>query len=135
LLCTRASPFPPFHDVADQLRAGTADRTASLAWWFAADALERPDPLVGVVRAMLENSDAQAWAAALDSIAVFDVLDELRGLPMAVDVVAAEHDGVAVPGHMADMAAATPRGQLHTIPGARHLVPLQRPDLVAPIIT
>lgn len=135
VVCSRAAPFPSFHEVATGLRAGTADRTASLARWFTPDELAGADPLVGSVRAQLEAADAQAWAAALDMIADFDVRAELPRITVPVDVVAAEHDGVGDPAHMARIAAAVPQGRLHVVPGAHHLLPLQRPDLVAPILS
>jgi 3-oxoadipate enol-lactonase len=135
LLCTRSSPFPAFHAVAAGLRAGTEDRGSSLARWFTADELARPDPLVVAVRAVLHAADAGTWAAALESIAEFDVLAELPRVIVAADVVAAEYDGVAVPDHMAAMAAALPRGRLHVLDGARHLAPLQLPGTITRILT
>jgi pimeloyl-ACP methyl ester carboxylesterase len=134
VICSRAAPFPAFHALADGLRVGTADRTASLARWFDAEEMARPDPLVATVRSRLEDADTDAWAGALDMIADFDVVDELHEIAVPVDIVAAEHDGVGDPGHMTLMAGAVPCGRLHILPGARHLLPLQRPDLIAPII-
>jgi 3-oxoadipate enol-lactonase len=134
VICSRAAPFPAFHALADGLRVGTADRTASLARWFDAEEMARPDPLVATVRSRLEDADTDAWAGALDMIADFDVVDELHEIAVPVDIVAAEHDGVGDPGHMTLMAGALPCGRLHILPGARHLLPLQRPDLIAPII-
>jgi 3-oxoadipate enol-lactonase len=134
VICSRTAPFPAFHALADGLRAGTADRTASLARWFDAEEMACPDPLVATVRSRLEDADTDAWAGALDMIADFDVVDELHEIAVPVDIVAAEHDGVGDPGHMTLMAGAVPCGRLHILPGARHLLPLQRPDLIAPII-
>lgn len=131
LVCSRAAPFPSFHTVAGGLRAGTADRTASLARWFAPEDLARPNPLVASVRAQLVGADPQAWAAAMDMIADFDVLDALPGLAVPVDVVAAEHDGVGTPEHMARIAETAPRSTFRVAPGAYHLLPLQRPEFVA----
>jgi pimeloyl-ACP methyl ester carboxylesterase len=65
---------------------------------------------------------------------VFDSLEDLSRVAAPVDVVAAEHDGVAAPEHMADVAAALPRGRLHVLAGARHLAPLQRPDEIAVVL-
>ncbi|MDT7553810.1 MAG: 3-oxoadipate enol-lactonase [Pseudonocardiales bacterium] len=131
VVCSRAAPFPTFHAVAAGLRAGTVDRTASLTRWFDPDEFARPDPLVTAVRARLEDADTEAWAAALDMIADFDVLDELHRIEVPVDVVAAEHDGVADPAHMARIAGGVRHGELHVVRGAHHLLPLQRPEVVA----
>ena len=131
ILCSRAAPFPSFHTVAAGLRAGTADRTASLSRWFDPDELSRPDPLVPIIRARLEDAVTEAWASALDMIADFDVLDDLHRIDVPVDVVAAGQDGVGDPEHMARIAAGVRHGELHVVDGAHHLLPLQRPDLVA----
>jgi 3-oxoadipate enol-lactonase len=134
VVCSRAAPFPAFHAVADALRAGRADRRASLARWFTPEELARPDPLVATVRARLLGADAQAWAAAMDMIADFDVLDALPAITVPVDVVAAEHDGVGTPDHMARIADAVRHGTLHVVAGAHHLLPLQRPQAVAEVL-
>jgi 3-oxoadipate enol-lactonase len=131
IVCSPAAPFPSFHAVAAGLRAGTADRAGSLARWFDPDELSRLDPLVADVRARLEDADTEAWVRALDMIADLDVLDELSRIEVPVDVVAASHDGVGDPGHMARIAAGVLHGELHVVAGAHHLLPLQRPDLVA----
>jgi 3-oxoadipate enol-lactonase len=131
VVCSRAAPFSAFHTVADGLRAGTADRTASLARWFTAAEIERSSPLVEKVRRCLLEADARAWAAALAMIADFDVLAELPRLGMPVDVVAAELDGVGTPEHMAGIAEAVQQGTFRTVAGAHHLLPLQRPEVVA----
>lgn len=135
VVCSRAAPFPAFLDVAAGLRAGTADRTASLARWFTGDELAADGPVVAAVRTRLETADAQAWAGALDMIAGFDVMAALPAITVPVDVVAAEFDGVAVPGHMAAIAAALPRSRYRMVTGARHLLPMQDPGLVGGVLT
>jgi 3-oxoadipate enol-lactonase len=131
VVCSRAVPFPAFHTVADGLRAETADRTASLARWFPPEQLTRPDSLVAAVRTQLLGAETQAWAAALDMIADFDVLGELSALAVPVDVIAAEHDGVGTPEHMSRIAETVPHGTFRVAPGAYHLLPLQNPEFVA----
>ena len=135
VVCSRAAPFPAFLDVAAGLRAGTADRTVSLARWFTADELAADGPVVAAVRTRLETADAQAWAGALDMIAGFDVMAALPAITVPVDVVAAEFDGVAVPGHMAAIAAALPRSRYLMVTGAHHLLPMQEPGLVGGVLT
>jgi pimeloyl-ACP methyl ester carboxylesterase len=131
LICTRASPFPAFTAAARGLRDGTADVEASLARWFAPDELAADAEPAATVRAWLHAAHRSRWADALDMIATFDALAQLPRIAVATDVVAAEHDGVAVPEHMAQIADALPTASLRVIVGARHLAPLQRPDEVA----
>jgi 3-oxoadipate enol-lactonase len=134
LVCTRASPFPPFAAAAQGLRDGTADVEASLARWFDPDELAVPDGLAATVRAWLHHADRQRWADALTMISTFDVLAQLPRLGITVDVIAAERDGVAVPQHMAEIADAVPNASFRTMGGVGHLAPLQRPQDIAQII-
>ena len=134
LVCTRASPFPAFTAVAQGLRDGTADVDASLSRWFTPAELAGPTGIAVTVRNLLHAADPLRWADALDMIATFDVLAELPRVTAPSDVVAAEHDGVGAPEHMARIAAALPRASLQVLAGARHLAPLQRAGEVAAIL-
>jgi len=127
LICTRSSPFPAFAAVAAGLRDGTADQEAGLARWFTPDELATPGTIVDAVRAWLRDADPRRWADALEMISTFDVLDRLHRITVPTDVVAAEHDGVAVPAHMAEMAAALLDASLTVVRGARHLLPSSTP--------
>ena len=134
LLCTRASPFPPFGDLATSLRAGTVDLEALLGRWFTAEERAEPDGAASTVRAWLRGADLERWAAALEMISTFDDLADLGTVTAPTDVVAAELDAVATPQHMAEIAAALPDATSHVLAGARHLAPLQRPDEIARIL-
>jgi len=65
----------------------------------------------------------------------FDVMAALPAIGVPVDVGAAEFDGVAVPGHMAAIAAALPRSRYLMVTGAHHLLPMQEPGLVGGVLT
>ncbi|GAA4868835.1 alpha/beta fold hydrolase [Actinomycetospora straminea] len=134
LLCTRASPFPPFADLATSLRAGAVDLETLLGRWFTPEERAEVDGVAATVRAWLAAADHARWAEALDGIATFDGLADLATVTVPVDVVAAELDAVATPPHMAEIAAALPDATGHVLPGARHLVPLQRPAEIARIL-
>lgn len=134
LLCTRASPFPSFHDLAVTVRSGTADVEALLERWFTPAECAQPDGVAATVRQWLQTADVDRWADALEMISTFDDLDELDRVTVPADVVSAELDAVATPQHMACMAEAIPSGVLHVLAGARHLVPLQRPAEIARVL-
>jgi len=134
LLCTRASPFPPFTALAATLRSGGADLETMLGRWFTDAERAEPDGVAATVRRALHAADPQRWAEALEMIAAFDDLAELGRVTVPADVVSAELDGVSPPAHMTPIADALPSGVLHVLAGARHLVPLQRPDEVARIL-
>jgi 3-oxoadipate enol-lactonase len=135
LLCTRSTPFPAFHEAAENMRAtGRVDPEPALRRWFSPAALARPHGLVEQVRGWLRDAPLPRWAAALDLIAGFDVLDDLAQVSVPVDVVRAELDQVATPEHMAEIRAALPLGRWVLLQGARHLVPLEQPARVAEVI-
>jgi pimeloyl-ACP methyl ester carboxylesterase len=134
LLCTRASPFAPFHDLAATLRTGTVDREALLGRWFAPEERAEPDGAAATVRRWLGAADVQRWAEALEMISVFDDLADLAGVGVPADVVAAEWDAVATPEHMAEIGSTLPDAAVHVLPGARHFAPLQRPEEIARIL-
>lgn len=134
LICTRASPFPAFATVAQGLRDGTADPEASLSRWFTPEELAEPHGVAATVGSWLRAADRRRWADALEMISTFDDLAQLAGIAVPTDVVAAEDDGVAVPEHMAQIAEAVPAASSRVLEGARHLVPLQRPDEIADIL-
>lgn len=134
LACTRASPFPPFTALAATLRSGRADLETLLGRWFTDAERAEPGGVAATVRRALHTADPERWAGALDQIAAFDDLAELGRVTVPADVVAAELDAVSPPEHMTLIADALPAGVLHVLAGARHLVPLQRPEEVARIL-
>jgi pimeloyl-ACP methyl ester carboxylesterase len=134
LLCTRASPFPPFTALAATVRSGGADLETLLGRWFTDAERAEPEGVAAIVRRSLHAADPERWAEALDQIAAFDDLAELGRVTVPADVVAAELDGVSPPEHMTLIADAVPSGVLHVLAGARHLVPLQRPEEVTRIL-
>jgi len=134
LLCTRASPFPPFHDLAATLRTGTVDREALLGRWFTQEERAEQDGAAATVRQWLRAADVDRWAEAVEMISTFDDLAHLATVTVPVDVVAAELDAVATPQHMAELAGALPDATFRVLHGARHLAPLQRPDEIARIL-
>ncbi|MDT7649271.1 MAG: 3-oxoadipate enol-lactonase [Pseudonocardiales bacterium] len=135
LLCTRSTPFPAFHEAVANMRAtGRVDPEPALHRWFSPAALAQPHGFVEQVRTWLQEAPLPAWAAALDLIADFDVLDDLPQVAVPVDVVCAELDQVSTPDHMTEIYEALPFGRWVLLQGARHLVPLEQPARVAEAI-
>ncbi len=135
LLCTRSTPFPAFHQAAANMRAtGSVDPEPALQRWFSPAALAQLHGLVEQVRSWLHEAQVAGWAAALDLIAGFDVLDDLPQVSVPVDVVCAEHDQVATRDHMTEICDALPLGRWVLLQRARHLVPLEQPARVAEAI-
>ncbi|MER7760396.1 alpha/beta hydrolase [Streptomyces sp. NPDC097619] len=135
LLCTRASPFPPFRAVADELEAsGLGDVEPTVARWFPAEAVAADVPAVRYARDRVRAADPARWARVLRMIADFDVLGALPRLDVPVSVVAAAHDRVADPEAMRGIAEAVPEGSFHLWEGAHHCAPLLDPPATADLV-
>ncbi len=135
LLCTRSAPFPAFHEATAAMRAtGRIDPEPALQRWFSPAARAHPYPIVDQVRTWLQEASLAGWAAALDLIADFDVLDDLPQISIPVDVICAEFDQVATPEHMTEICNALPVGRWILLRGAGHLVPLEQPTRAAELI-
>ena len=134
LLCTRASPFPALATAAEAVRWTSSGPEDTLARWFTPAEMAERDGLAATVRSWLQHADPARWASALDMIASFDVLGRLGEITVPVDVVAAEHDVVSLPEHMAQMAEAMPHAELHRLAGAGHLAPLQQPEEIVNLL-
>ncbi len=137
VLCARATPYPPFADVAASIRAGGVAALAepTLARWFTAAALsndadDREKTVIAYVRACLQRADADRYADALELIAGFDALERLRALRVPARFMAAERDPVSGPQPLQQSSLATPGGALVVFAGAGHMLPLEQPQLV-----
>jgi pimeloyl-ACP methyl ester carboxylesterase len=135
LICSRATPFPPFAGPAALLRRGERpDPDDALARWFTPEERASGSPLLGYARQCVTAADPRAWADALDSIALFDRIDALARTGLPVLAIAAEHDQVSPPRVMRDIADRT-RGVFRQLDGTSHMGPFLRPDAVAALLT
>lgn len=73
-----------------------------------------------------------AWApqlaAVADGLLSFDVTEALAGVRVPVLAVAGQHDRLATPQMVEQVAASVPGGRLEVVEDAQHLVSLERPD-------
>ncbi|MFF4935070.1 alpha/beta fold hydrolase [Streptomyces griseofuscus] len=135
LLCTRATPYPAFHEAARLLeKDGPGASTSAVSRWFPREAIAANVPPVRYAATCVRAASPAVWAPILRTIADFDVLVELPSLDTPAMVVAAEHDEVATPEAMAQIAAALPRGRFRLLGGAFHLVPLLEPERIASLV-
>jgi 3-oxoadipate enol-lactonase len=77
---------------------------------------------------LLGEVSGQALAAVADGLLSFDVTEALAGVGVPVLAVAGEHDRLATPEMVEQVAASVPGGRLEVVEGAQHLVNLERPD-------
>jgi pimeloyl-ACP methyl ester carboxylesterase len=135
IVCSRATPFPPFAATAASLRRGEpVDIDAVLDRWFTPPELRANGPVVRYARTCLRAADRAAWADALDAIAVYDRTHQAGRLELPATLVAAELDQVATPEAMGALAERLPRGSLHVLPGAAHMTPFADPAALARLL-
>ena len=132
LLCTRATPYPPFWEAARRVRQGQAGEEA-MERWFTLQEREAGGPLLDYARKCLREADRPSWAADLESIARFSF--DLSTISVPVLLIAAERDPVSTPEVMAQMAAALPNARFVLWPGAAHMSPFLYPERLAELLT
>jgi pimeloyl-ACP methyl ester carboxylesterase len=131
VICSRATPFPPFEATAEALRSGRApDIEASLERWFTPAERNAGSPVVDYARQRLRDADPAVWADALQSIARFDRVRELAAVSAPTVLIAAEDDAVSPPEVMEAMAVRLPRAEFHVLRGTAHMGPFLHPDVV-----
>jgi pimeloyl-ACP methyl ester carboxylesterase len=132
ILCSRASPFPAFSEIAASLRRGEpVDVEQTLSRWFVPGELAAGGPLVDYARTCIADADPALWANDLDAIAVYDRRDALSEIRTPTTVIAAEQDRVGNPDEMGAIADAIPEAQLVLVPQASHMSQFLDPDALA----
>lgn len=110
--------------------AGTFD--AAIERWFSPRWRDAEPELAASVRNTLQANDPESYLACYSVFARADaeLWPELRRLPAPVLAITGEHDPGSTPRMSAAVADHVSRGRWQTVPGARHLLPLERPDAV-----
>lgn len=105
-----------------------------VARWFSEDfAATRPD-LVSATRRTFLATEAESFAATCRMLGALDLREALAGFDGPVAVVVGEDDQATPPAMAAALASGSTSARLTTIPGARHLTPLESPEAVAEIL-
>ena len=134
LIATVAHTQPAFRERAaaaetdgmDAVLAGTLTR------WFTPYALAVNGWAVRYARDLVQRTDVGNWAASWRALAGIDTLPMLGSLAMPVRVIAGELDPSSTPASMAAISDAIPGAQFTVMPGAPHMLSLERPaDLAA----
>ncbi len=132
IVCSRATPFPPFADGAESLRRGDPfDVQAALARWFLSDELADDGPMVRFVRNCIIAADRTRWANDLEAISTYDRLLDIGGIEAPTRVIAAEFDSVGTPEEMQALANAIPGADFVLVPDASHMSQFLDPSALA----
>ena len=128
LICSRATPFPPFADAATRLRHDERPSAeATIARWFTPEERRAGGELLDYVHRSLLSAPLRDWADALDSIASFDRLHDLATINVPLLAVATEFDQVSTPHVMRDLATRT-GGRFMLLRGTSHMGPFLHSD-------
>ncbi len=132
LLCSRASPFPPFSIAAAALRDGESmDIDTSIARWFLPSEVAAGGPLVQYARRCLKQGDRDSWSEELDAIAMYDRRVDLGSITVPTSIIASEFDIVGTPEEMAAMASAIPNARYECVANASHMSQFTDPCALA----
>ena len=135
MICSRATPYPAFGQVAAGLRKQEpVDVQITLQRWFTAAELARGGRVIDYARNCLMTADRADWAHCLQAIAEYDRSSQLHSLDLPVMLLAAERDPVSDPATMAAMCKLIPGARLQVVIGAAHLSPFLRPNELLQLI-
>jgi (E)-2-((N-methylformamido)methylene)succinate hydrolase len=108
--------------------------SAALARWFSPDA--KPE-LLEHYAVMLRNNDAASFLAAYDCFAKSDA--ELKGALADFErptlVMTGELDTGSTPAMAQRLAGVIPHGECYIVGGARHMMPVEMPETVNPVVS
>ncbi len=83
------------------------------------------------LQVMYASAPPEIAAAALHSVADYDIEDRLHQVSIPAVVVIGTHDWLVAPSHSRRLAELLPDSQLEEVAGAGHAVVIERPDAVA----
>lgn len=130
VICSRATPYPPFAATADIIEQSGIEAVAepALRRWFTPDAVAADGPAVRYARSCMAPEAARTLVTAFRLIAGFDAGDALAALPVRARYIAAARDIVGSPQEMRQAAAGARHGEFHLEPDAGHMLPLEAPQ-------
>jgi len=123
--------------VADVRNGGYTDSiAAAIERWFTPEFAEQHPEVVDSVRTRMAANDERAYADAYEVFATADA--ELTGKVHRISqptlVITGGDDQRSTPAMARALAARLPNGRAHVVDRARHMLPLEQPDVVAGLI-
>lgn len=140
VLCSTSAYFGEPGPWLDRARVARTEGPAALAdmvvsrWFTPEYAAANPD-VVAPVRDMVRATPPEGYAACCDALSTHDLRGELGKVSARTIVVGAEQDPSTPPEHARALAAGIPGAELHILPVGAHLVNIERPDAVTPLLT
>ena len=130
VLCSTAACFPPPEQWAERAATVRAEGVeavagAALERWLTPDA---PDALRARLRAMLESTPREGYAACCEALGGYDARGRLRELGMPVLAIAGAGDPTTPPAALQAIVDEVPDGRLRVIEHARHIANVEQPE-------
>lgn len=125
-----------WHDRAATVRAGgtAAIADATMGRWFAPSFQKCQPTAVDLMRAMFVGAPAEGYAGCCGALGGWDSRDEIARISAPTVVVVGDADPATPPAHAQILAEGIPGARLQIVPDAAHLVSLERPETVTPLI-
>jgi 3-oxoadipate enol-lactonase len=108
--------------------------TVVARWFTPAFAASRPDVVAGI-RAQLAATPPEGYAGCCEAIREMDQRPDLPSISAPTLVIAAEGDPSTPPAHARTIAGLIPGARLEVLDRGAHLVNVEAPDLVIPLVT
>ena len=136
LCCTSAHLPGDWHERAATVRAEgvAAVADAALERWLTPECRERRPEVRERLRQGLLETDPEGYASCCEAIAEMDLRGELGSIRAPTLVIAAEDDPTTPPEHGRLIEASVPDARLVVLPEGRHLVSVERPEVVTPLL-
>ncbi|WP_271270463.1 alpha/beta fold hydrolase [Aliamphritea hakodatensis] len=121
---------------ADTLAEGRADKhmAAAVNRWFSDRFIEDHPEIVECRVQRSLNNDPHCYAAAYRVLAESDLADQLPGITCPTLIMTGEEDAGSTPRMAKVMSQRIPDAEVHILPGLKHGVLLEAPDLIAGIM-
>jgi 3-oxoadipate enol-lactonase len=103
-------------------------------WFTPGFAATAPDVVAGI-RAQLAATPPEGYAACCEAIRAMDLRPDLPSISAPTLVIAAEGDPSTPPVHARTIAALIPGARLEVLDRGSHLVNVEAPELVTPLVT
>ena len=103
-------------------------------WFTPGFAATAPDVVAGI-RAQLAATPPEGYAACCEAIRAMDLRADLPSISAPTLVIAAEGDPSTPPVHARTIAALIPGARLEVLDRGSHLVNVEAPELVTPLVT
>jgi 3-oxoadipate enol-lactonase len=140
VLCSTAAIMGPPESWTQRAALVRREGTVAVAdsvvarWFTPAFAASEPDVVAGI-RAQLAATPPEGYAGCCEAIREMDQRPDLHAISAPTLVISAEGDPSTPPAHARTIAGLIPAARLEVLDRGAHLVTVEAPDLVTPLIS